>query len=378
MKTIVFLVLHLGYGGIEKSIATQANMLCEQYNIEIISVYKLYDKPAFEINDKVKIRYLIKDLKPNQNELINAIKSKNIKDILKQVSISLKVLYLRKLRMIKAIREINANYVISSRMLFNKWLVKNNLYSAVLIAQEHKHHNGNQKYVKQLLRSLKGINFFMPVSKSLTDFYSEKLKSSSIRCIYIPHSLDSIPEFSYNPNAKQIISVGRLSPEKGYVDLIEVFALVLKNHSDWKINIIGDGSELEKIQNKILEYNIKDSVLLHGYQSKEYIFEIMRNSSIYVMTSFEESFGLVLIEAQSFGLPCIAFDSAQGASEIISDQVNGYLISNRSKENMVKALNVLIENKNIMEKFSKKSFENAQNFSCDKIKNQWLCFLENI
>ena len=67
MKKISILSLHLGYGGIEKCVVTLANSLCSRYEVEIAVCYKLYDKPAFDIDDRVKIKYLNKDLKPEDN-----------------------------------------------------------------------------------------------------------------------------------------------------------------------------------------------------------------------------------------------------------------------------------------------------------------------
>ena len=64
----------------------------------------------------------------------------------------------------------------------------------------------------------------------------------------------------------------------------------------------------------------------------------MLNSSLYVMTSLTESFGLVLIEANSYGIPCIAFDSASGAKQIIENKE--LLISNRDKETSLTLLSV--------------------------------------
>ena len=58
MKKVTILSLHLGYGGIEKSISALANLLCEKYRVEIACVYKLFDKPVFDIDERVKIIYL--------------------------------------------------------------------------------------------------------------------------------------------------------------------------------------------------------------------------------------------------------------------------------------------------------------------------------
>ena len=102
MKKITILALHLGYGGVEKSIASLSNILVEKYEVEIISVYRLYDKPAFEIDSRVKIKYLLDaNLSPNKKEFKEAIKSKNIIDILKEGIKSIKILKLKKLEMMK-------------------------------------------------------------------------------------------------------------------------------------------------------------------------------------------------------------------------------------------------------------------------------------
>ena len=106
---------------------------------------------------------------------------------------------------------------------------------------------------------------------------------------------------------------------------------------------------------------------------KEYI-----NSSIYLMTSFSESFGLVLVEAASHGLPLIAFDSAQGAKEIIENNKNGFLISNRNKDEFIKAVNELIENPEKQKSFSEYSLITANKFSKNSISEMWNKFINNI
>ena len=67
-KEITILALHLGYGGIEQYINSLSNMLIDDYDINIISTYKLSTKPAFNFNDKIKITYLM-NIGPNKEEL---------------------------------------------------------------------------------------------------------------------------------------------------------------------------------------------------------------------------------------------------------------------------------------------------------------------
>ncbi|HHW68900.1 MAG TPA: glycosyltransferase family 4 protein, partial [Tenericutes bacterium] len=100
MKKITIMALHLGYGGIEKAISSLANGLSKNYKVEIVCVYKLYNKPAFLIDDKVDIKYLL-NYGPNKKEIKEAIKSKNILKIVYEISKGFKTLYLRKKLMIK-------------------------------------------------------------------------------------------------------------------------------------------------------------------------------------------------------------------------------------------------------------------------------------
>ena len=84
-QKISIIALHLGFGGVENSICSLANILSNYYTVEIISTYKLLDMPAFELNPKVNVKYLLQDLKPNKTELKNALKNKNILNIIKTI-----------------------------------------------------------------------------------------------------------------------------------------------------------------------------------------------------------------------------------------------------------------------------------------------------
>lgn len=379
MKKITILALHLGYGGVEKSIASLCNILVEKYAVEIISVYNLYEKPAFHIDKRVKITYLLeKELSPNKEELKVAIKDRNLFEIFKQATKSAKILKLKKSKMISAIKNIKSGIVISTRIEHNNLLSIYGNKKFITIAQEHTYHNNDEKYIKNLVKSCENIDYFIPVSQELTNFYLKYFENTKTKCMFIPHSLDYIPEEESSLQGKNIISIGRLSKEKGFTDLIDVFKLVYEQNQDWKLNIIGDGNEKNAIREKIKQYSLEESIVLHGYKDKEYISNELMKSSIYAMPSHEESFGLVLIEAQSFGVPCVAFDSAKGACEIIENEVNGYLIKNRSKEDMANKILNLIEDISLRESMGERSRQNSYKYSKQTVAKQWFEFLEDM
>lgn len=379
MKKITFLVLHLGYGGAEKAIASQANMLSERYEVEIISTYKLYDEPPFYFNENVKIKYLLREeIKPNKEEIKAAIKNKKLVDLLNEGIKSIKILYLRKSIMRKAIQSCDADIIISSRLLYNKLLTRNCKKGAICIAQEHNHHNKDEKYINRIINSIKKMDYFMPVSKELTSFYKKRIGETYTKCVYIPHCIDEIPQSTSSLMCKNIISVGRLSSEKGFLDLIDVFKIINNDNPEWVLNIIGDGDQRENIENRIKELHLDKNVILHGYQNKEYINKLLQKSSIYTMTSFEESFGIVLLEAQSFGIPCVAFDSAKGALEIIDHEENGFLVGDREKDTMVRYIQSLIDNDKLRLDLGRNGREKCYKYSMENVKAQWLTFIDSI
>ena len=376
MKKIAILSLHLGYGGIEKSIVALANILCKKYQVEIITTYKLYDEPVFDVNKKVSIKYLITDYTPNREDFKRAVEDKKINRIFKEGFKSVKILHLRKKTMVDYIKNTDADIVISTRDIFDEWLGLYAPKNVIKIGWEHNHYHENLKYADNVTRCASKLDYLVLVSKSLQKYYKSRLKKTKCKCVYIPNVLDSVPDKLSNLESKRIISVGRLSEEKGYDDLLKIFSVISKKHDDWVLDIVGEGNERKSLERYIKQHNLENKVILHGFRGKEYIDELMDRSSIYVMTSHTESFGIVLIEAMSHGLPCIAFSSAEGARELISSGKNGYLIKNRSYNAIIKKINDLIKDKSIRKRIGKSAFKSIDKYTSEVVGQQWIDLIE--
>ncbi len=376
MKKVAILSLHLGYGGIEKSITALANLLVDKYKVEIITTYKLYDKPVFTLNNKVKVRYLIEDLKPNRKEVKSAIKNRKFITAIKEGFKSIKILKLRRKTMINYIKNSDADIIISTRDIFNTWLGDYARSDVLKIGWEHNHYHDDYRYARNVVRSAYYLDYFVLVSEPLKDFYERRLIKSGCKCVFIPNIIDNIPKRTSELTERRLISVGRLSPEKGYIDLVKIYSVLLNNHPDWVLDIIGDGSERERLERFINKHDLKDKIILHGFQNKDYIDKIMQKSSIYVMTSYTESFGIVLLEAMSHGLPCVAFDSAEGARDLINSGMNGYLIKNRSYIAMIKKIEDLMESLEIRKKVGLAGRKSIKKYTSEIVSKQWYDLIE--
>lgn len=367
MKKVTILALHLGYGGIERAITDLANSLVENYSVEIVSTYKVYDKPVNRLDRRIKVKYLT-ELKPNKKEFKSALKKFRLISAFKEGIKSVKILKLKKELMIEFIKQCDSDVIISTRDIHNEWLGEYAREGVLKIGWEHNHHHGNEKYAKKIIESCKNLDYFVLVSKDLASYYKERVNP---KCVYIPN-LVSKADVTSDLKSPNLVSVGRLSKEKGFIDLIDVFALVHMMYPEWKLNLIGDGEEKDKIISKIHKYGLEDSVIMHGFLDKDKVGKILSESSIYLMTSFTESFGIVLLEAFSYGVPCVAFDSAEGANEIISNNWDGYLIKDRDIDEMAKRVCHLIGNYSRRFIMGQNAIKKANKYSLEEVREKWI------
>ena len=380
MKKITIFSLHLGYGGIEKCVVNLANLLVDNYEVEIVSTYKLDDTPAFEIDDRVKIKYLITKYKPNREEWKESLKKLRIFKFLKETYKGVWVLINRRRKTVEAMKKCDSDIAISTRDLFNKWMGANINKKIYKIAWEHNHHHNNIEYAKKVVNSCKNMDTLVLVSDSLRNYYKKMMKDENYKCkcVFIPNMLDYIPRVPSKLKNNNLIAVGRFSKEKGFVDLIEVINELRNRYPkfDFHLDLIGDGSEKNKIVDKIYEYKLNDYVKVHGYLKKKDLNKLLNVGTIYLMTSFTESFGIVLIEAMSHGLPCIAYTSAEGANELITNDYNGYLIENRSIDDMIDKIMYLFNNEDKIKELGKNARNFSLNYTSDNIKKEWLDLLK--
>jgi len=378
MKKVSILALHLGYGGIEKCVVNLANALCHDYKVEIISTYRLEEKPAFSIDSRVSVKYLIEKYKPNREEWKHSIKKIKPFTFIKESYKAMVVLLLRRRKTIAAIKANDSDIIISTRALFNRWLGEYGNKKAYRIGWEHNHHHQDEKYIKTLVSSCEKLDKLVLVSDSLRSFYKKEFRKKGLKCkcVYIPNMIDKLPTDVSSLKEHNLVSIGRFSREKGFVDLIEVFHLIHEKKPDWKLHLIGDGAEKNKIVDLIYQYHLNQSVELHGYLDREQIDEVLHQSSIYLMTSYTESFGIVLIEAMSHGIPCVAFSSAEGANDLITNEQNGYLIEERDFEKMRNRVVELMKSETKRKKLGKEARKFSMNYTEEQVTDEWLKLLK--
>lgn len=217
-------------------------------------------------------------------------------------------------------------------------------------------------------RILKSIHHF-DVIITLTE--NDKKEWKDYRNVQIiPNLLTYYPETT-GPDKiyKRVISAGRLQWQKGYDMLIESWREVHKRYPDWHLSIFGDGPDRNQLQTMIEQYDLSDVV--HLCMPTDAIYDEYMKSDFYVMSSRWEGFGLVLIEAMSCGIPCIAFDCPYGPSDIIDNGNDGFLIENGNISLLAEKMNYLIEHEDIRIEMGKQARKNVERFKIENIAGRW-------
>lgn len=171
---------------------------------------------------------------------------------------------------------------------------------------------------------------------------------------------------------KIIISVGRLEPEiKKPQRVIDIWSKLYKDYPDWKLIIVGDGPEKERLEKEV-ESNYINNVSFVGFQDPRPFYE---KASILLLTSESEGFPLVLAESMSYGVvPCI-YNSFPASTDIIKDDDNGLLIPKKENQFDVDVATELIakimKDDSLRKTMADNAINTAQSFSLEKITNGW-------
>ena len=371
---ISFLMLHLGYGGIESATINTANALSDKYKIEIVSFYKMKEEIRNNLNKNIEVKYLYNG-EPNKKEFINAVKKVKVFDIFKEGFKSINILYRKKHDIKKYLKKCDSKFIVSTRMEFSTILNNYGKIGSVKIVQEHRHHNNERKYINTIKHKYNNIEYLMALTTDLYEDYKKFLKNNNhTKVVVIPNMLTYIPENKATLKNKNIIAVYRLDAGKRINEIIDLFEEL--NDKDATLTIIGDGKEMDSLKRQVSSIKNGKNIKFTGFLNRKQIEEYMLDSSLFLMMSISEGLPMVLLEAMSYGIPCVAYELPSGIRDIISNNKNGYIIKNRDKNKYLNKCKKILNDYNLRKRMSLNAIETANKFSKDEVLKKWLKILE--
>ncbi len=345
-----------GSGGLERVLSTKVSAMTDVFghDVTILTLNEFPIKPFFTFSEKIKLRSI--NVAGNPIKYISS--------------------YFSLVKM--TVREIDPALIIVCDDGLKAFFLPKYLGKKIPIIYERHvskliEKRENASPIKTIITKLKwrlmdylGTNFNAFVV--LTN--STKNEWKTIRNIkVIPNPLSFYPQEVSTLDHKNVIAVGKLTYQKGYDLLLEAWQIVVQTFPDWKLNIYGKKDQVESLSQQAKQLNIVDNVTFHDpvkdIESK-YL-----NSSIYVMSSRYEGFGMVLVEAMACGVPCVSFDCNYGPSEIIENGADGYVVENGNVKELAQKMKLLMADESLRKTFGQKARQNVRRFEIGKIMASW-------
>lgn len=380
------------------------------YEVEIISFFKTFEKPIFDISPNVKITYLSN---------LSAIKGGKFKRLLSKTFwrffLSFKAIkYIKNCINLQNLdskstqgtqdsthlknakkASILANdgtfiplFKIKNAKLLRLWHIKPpkkkkkifDKYDTLIVLSKNdlqtwERYHKNVKVIPNFLPSFPPLQSLKNFAKSYENpnFSQDFNQADSIESSKDSNKTDSTDsiESSHENNTKNkkiVLAAGRFTPEKGFSRLIDMFSKIAEqNRTNWELHIVGDGKLKVELESQISLLKMQDCIKILPFSKN--MERHYANADIYALSSFHEGFGMVVLEAQSFGLPCVAFECV--ARELFSDK-SGFLIPQDDTQQFAQKLELLMQDC----KLRKKMGQNARilvqtSFSKEAILTLW-------
>lgn len=356
MKILVLVDSLSDAGGIERVVSELINKWQEILGLNILLITKDNRDSFFKLNKDIQAISLKEELD-----------FKNEKSKLKRIVIVLKNILKSSIKLKKILKEEDPDYIYSSTPLNTLiiFLTKFNLKNTI-VAEHGSYYGYNIVYTK--LKKILYPIAYKVVSPTIKDY--KLYQEDGCDSVYIPNPLSLYPDEQSDLENKIVLNIGRFVKDKGHNMLLRAWNKVVSKYPNWKLKIVGDGPLKKDMEKLIYDFNLEDNVKI--IPPHKNIKEDFLNSSIFVLSSRYEGFGMVLAEAMACGVPCVSFDCPSGPKNIISNNIDGILVPDQNIELLANSIIELIDNKEKRKLFGKRARNNIRRFLPGKlIRNKW-------
>lgn len=325
-KKCTILALDKGYDGVSREIIALANALVDLYDVHLFFL----DNSNEELSINPKVNVTIKN--------VGILESRKFYTDL----------------------FLDSAIVLSTSSEFSKYVLKYAKCKKILW-EHYETTLVNQKYLSK-------YDLIVTPNIKLKNHYLKYNKNTLI----INDGIE-LPNEKSLRKGNNIIFIGKLTKDKRIDLLLEIFkkiSLIFKT----SLIIIGTGEMRSFYENKVKSEHIKN-VYFKGLLTKEEVEYELLNSAVYVNMNENDSTNLSMLEAMSYGVPVVSFDTEESLFPFIVDEINGFLIKNQDIDLMYERIKSLLGNEKLLESFSLCAKEKALEFDIYSLKIEWLKIL---
>lgn len=349
MKKILIINNGLAGGGIERASVSLANYFADQGHL--VTILALYQSEHF-----FTLYPAITLIEPDFSR----------KDLSQYTYVLKMILFAR-----KQIKQIKPETILAFSEWTNPFMVLANMgLTYPLYLTDRMNPLAKLPLVSEFLKKTlyKKASGIIAQSVFAKEILQKKTKAKNIKVINNPVT---VIEKIKCEQKNRIVTIGRLSSEKGHRYLIEAYAML--NTFDWELSIVGDGSERANLEKLAANLYVADRIVFHGHL-KDFKLQLSE-AQIFVLPSLKEGFPNALLEAMSVPLACITTDFFQGKNEIIDNGINGLIVKPGNAMELAFAMKKLIIDSTLRQQLAKKAYNVREDFNFEKIANQYLNFI---
>ncbi|MCD0482083.1 glycosyltransferase [Streptacidiphilus sp. ASG 303] len=168
---------------------------------------------------------------------------------------------------------------------------------------------------------------------------------------------------------RTVLSIGRLSEEKGYDMLLDAWAEAVRGREGWRLRIHGSGPEEERLRRQCTALGLDGSVEFAGRTGD--VPGALARASVFALSSRGEGFPLSLMEAMECGVPCVAFDCAPGVREIVRDGEDGLLVPMGHTTGLAHRLGRLMDDRELRDAMGDRARANIARYAPEAVVRRW-------
>jgi glycosyltransferase involved in cell wall biosynthesis len=153
------------------------------------------------------------------------------------------------------------------------------------------------------------------------------------------------------PGRQRIVCVARLAPEKGHAGLLQAFAELVAAGVDAELELLGDGPEAGRLQERVRELGLSERVLMRGQVPEDEALSTMAGATAVVLASFIEGLPVVLMEALALGVPVVA-PCVAGIPELVEHGVSGLTFPPGDWKSLTRAMSRMLGDRALRERLA--------------------------
>lgn len=354
---ILFCIDTLNKGGAERVVTNLANYLvkCDsEYEVSIATLLKT--NIGYTLDEKIK-HYVLESGKKNK-VLNNISKILNLKKVVKKEKVDLIIAFLPKSSL-------------------NALLIKKITGVKVIVSERNDPEKEYNSIFRKILKKL-----FFPFCDGMI-FQTEDARKFFKNEIKYPTQIilnpvnDKFKTTKRTHSNNEIVSVGRLRPQKNQKLLIDAFSKFYENNKDYTLTIYGEGNLRKDLEEQVKRLNLGNVVKLPG--NIDDIQDKIVNSKMFVFSSDYEGLPNALIEAMVLGIPSISTDCPCGGPRmLIENNNNGILVPIKDSNVLANAMTNLVNDELKYKKIEKNSKNVLSKVDGKVVNKQWLDFINQI